>query len=241
MTWKEIIMADIVLVHGAWHGGWCWSRVTPLLVKAGHRVHGPTLTGLGDRRHLLSRRVDLKTHIEDVVGVIDNEELKDVLLVGHSYAGIVVTGVADLVAGRIKRLVYLDAILPLPGESWSSPQSPETVANRIKAADASGGLTLPAPDPEVFGLKGADREWVARRQAPHPFATYQEPLDFDFERWKALPRTYVDCFKPALPSIDSSKARMKSQGDWDVRRLESGHDPMVQCPQELADLLKELL
>jgi pimeloyl-ACP methyl ester carboxylesterase len=184
--------------------------------------------------------VGLSTHVEDVVAAIACEELSNVILVGHSYAGMVITGVAERLSGVIAHLVYLDAILPLPGESWSDQQSAEVVESRVKAAAASGGLSLPAPDPEVFGLVGEDREWVARRQTPHPFATYQEKLSFDFERWAKFPRSYIDCQKPALASINGSRERMRGQSGWEVVVLEAGHDPMVQCPSDLAAALHRL-
>lgn len=230
-------MANFMLVHGAWHGGWCWNRLIPLLVSAGHRAHAVTLTGLGERSHLLSRNVTLATHIEDVVQAMISEEFHDAILVGHSYAGMVITGAADRLPDRTSHLVYLDAILPLPGESWSDQQSKDVVESRVQAAAKSGGLSLPAPDPEVFGLSGDDRAWVARRQTPHPFATYQDVLRFDFERWQQMKRTYIDCQKPALASINASRARMRSQSGWKEFILQAGHDPMVECPKDLAEIL----
>ncbi|MGE0314719.1 MAG: alpha/beta fold hydrolase [Lautropia sp.] len=236
-------MADFLLVHGAWHGGWCWRRLTPLLQAAGHRVHAPTLTGVGERSHLLDADVGLSTHVEDVIAALDAEEMQAPILVGHSYAGMVITGAADRLTARgttIGRLVYLDAVVPLAGESWSSRHAPDTVAARIAAAAASGGLTLPPPDPSIFGLAGADREWVARRQTPHPFSPYRTPLDFDTARWKALPRTFVDCVEPPLATIDASRVRVREQGDWDIRVLHTGHDPMISDPQGLAEILLSL-
>src|SRR5438128_128006 len=104
-------MATFVLVHGAWHGGWCWKRVTPLLRAAGHEVYATTLTGLGERVHLASPNVGLALHVQDVVGVLEYEDLRDVILVGHSYGGIVISGVADRVPERLRHLVYLDALV----------------------------------------------------------------------------------------------------------------------------------
>lgn len=231
----------IVLVHGAWHGGWCWQRVLPLLQGAGVRVHAVTLTGCGERAHLLSPDIDLSTHIRDVIGLIEAEELQRVVLVGHSYAGMVITGVADRLQrerpGLLARLVYLDASVPLPGESWSSAHPEETRRSRITAALASGGLSLPAPDASAFGLEGADREWVNRRQTPQPFKVYQQPLPFDAARVAAVPRTFIDCHRPALPTIDVSRRRVRAETDWQVLEMATGHDPMVSAPRELAQLL----
>lgn len=236
-------MADFLLVHGAWHGGWCWRRLIPLLQAQGHRVHAPTLTGVGERRHLLDATTGLHTHIEDVVAALEAEEFTDPILVGHSYAGMVITGVAEHLGARgvaIRRLVYLDAAVPLPGESWSSRHPPEVVASRIEAARPSGGLTLPPPDPAIFGLAGEDRDWVTRRQTPHPFSPYRAPLAFDAARWRAIPRSFIDCNQPPLATIDASRKRVREQGDWDIQVLETGHDPMISDPQGLARILLAL-
>lgn len=237
-------MAQFLLVHGAWHGAWCWRRVLPLLWQAGHRPHAITLTGVGERRAALSRDVSLQTHVDDVLAAIEAEEMDCPILVGHSYAGMVITGAADQLSahgpGRLARLVYLDAIVPLSGETWSSTQDAATVAARHAAAEPSGGLSLPPPDPTAFGLAGADRDWVARRQTPHPFRPYAEPLEFDTDRWRALARSYIDCNQPALASIDASKRRVRNQGDWDLHTLPTGHDPMISAPVALAELLSQL-
>ncbi|MDP3356014.1 MAG: alpha/beta fold hydrolase, partial [Polaromonas sp.] len=166
-------MANFVLVHGAWHGGWCWQRVTSLLQQQGHRVHAVTLTGLGERAHLLSPAITLDTHIDDVISAIEVEELHDVILAVHSYAGMIGTAVADRLGKHLKHLVYVDAVLPKPGESWSSTQSAATQQQRLSAAQTTTRFSFPPPDPEVFGLHDADHAWVKRRQTPHPGNTYQ--------------------------------------------------------------------
>lgn len=234
----------IVLVHGAWHGAWCWKRVLPLLRGAGIETHAVTLTGVGERAHLLSADVDLHTHIQDVVGLIEAEELRRVVLVGHSYGGMVITGVADRLAleqpGRLARLVYLDASVPNPGDSWSTPHTPETRQARIDAAAANGGLSFPPPDAAIFGLEGEDREWVNRRQTPQPCRVYQQPLDFDAARVASLPRTFIDCIRPALGTIAAARRRVREEPGWQVLELSTGHDPMVSTPRELAQLLMSI-
>jgi pimeloyl-ACP methyl ester carboxylesterase len=231
----------IVLVHGAWHGAWCWRRVLPLLRGAGIEAHAVTLTGVGERAHLLSPQVGIETHIQDVIGLIGAEELKRVVLVGHSYAGNLITCVADRLQrshpGLLRHLVYLDAGIPTPGSSWSSPHSPETVAKRVAEALASGGLSLPPPDAAVFGLSGADRDWVNRRQTPQPFRLYQEPLHFDPALVWSIPHTFVDCTNPPLPTIDAARQRVRREPGWQVLEMATGHDPMVSAPLALADLL----
>ena len=238
-------MPPIVLVHGAWAGAWCWKRVLAPLRAAGHEVHAVTLTGLGERAHLLTPAVTLATHVDDVVGLIVAEELQGVVLVGHSYGGVVITGAADRLQrdapGTLAQLVYVDAVVPLPGESWSSTHAPETVAARVTAAEAAGGLGMPPPDPAAFGLQGDDRDWLLRRQTPQPFAVYREPLPFDAARIAALPRAFVDCTQPPLPTIDASRRRVREQPGWRVVEMATGHDPMVSEPVAFVRVLRELI
>ncbi len=230
-----------VFVHGAWHGAWCWRRVMTRLQAAGCTAHAITLTGVGERAHLMSTQIRLTTHLQDVLGLIAAEELDRVILVGHSYAGMVITGVADLLQqshpGLLAHLVYVDAVTPHPGESWSSQHSPETVAQRLAAALASGGVSFPAPDARVFGLSGDDRDWVNRRQTPQPAGVYQDKLDFDAARLAALPRTFIDCTDPALPTIAVMRQRVRQEAGWQVLELATGHDPMVSAPGPLTALL----
>ncbi len=231
----------LVLVHGAWHGAWCWQRVLPLLRAAGFDAHALTLTGVGERAHLLGAVTGLDTHVQDVRGLIESEEMGDVVLVGHSYAGMVITGVADALQrerpGLLRHLVYVDAVVPQPGESWSSTHAPDAVAARLAAAQASGGQAIPPPDASVYGLDGADRDWVNRRQTPQPVVLYQDPLMFDAEAVAALPRTFIDCSQPALPTIAASRERVRRGPGWRVLELATGHDPMVSAPQPLAQAL----
>lgn len=238
-------MPPIVLVHGAWAGAWCWKRVLAPLRAAGHEVHAVTLTGLGERAHLLTPAVTLATHVADVVNLVVAEELRDIVLVGHSYGGVVITGAADRLQrdapGTLRQLVYVDAVVPLPGESWSSTHTPETVAARVAAAEASGGLAMPPPDPAAFGLQGADRDWLLRRQTPQPLAVYREPLPFDAARVAALPRAFVDCTQPALATIDASRRRVREPPGWRVVEMATGHDPMVSEPDAFVRVLLGLI
>ena len=234
-------MTQFVLVHGAWHGAWCWSRVLPLLRAEGYVAHAVTLTGVGDRAHLLSRRIRLSTHIDDVLNLIACEELDDVVLAGHSYGGMVITGVADVLQDRrpglLRHLVYVDALVPRSRESWASTHPPEVVAARIAAAKDAGGIGFPPPDAEVFGLVGADRDWVNRRQTPHPLSVYQDPLIFDERRIAEVPRTFVSCIWPTYPTITASRERARTAPGWRVITLATGHDAMISAPRELAQVL----
>jgi pimeloyl-ACP methyl ester carboxylesterase len=228
-----------VLVHGAWHGGWCWRRVADRLRAAGHRVVTPTLTGLGERAHLLSREVGLETFVRDVVGAIEAEELDEAVLVGHSFGGIPITGAADRIPGRIGHLVYLDALVLSPGESAFSRLPPEVVAARTRAAqETSGGLSLPVPPPSAFGVTDpADVAWLARRLTPHPFRSYAEPLPPIGPAGDGLPRTYVACTDPVYPALESSRARVRGRPGWGWVELRTGHDAMVTAPEALTALL----
>ncbi|MBI5907503.1 MAG: alpha/beta hydrolase [Polaromonas sp.] len=236
---------NFVLVHGAWHGGWCWRRVAQALQLGHHKVHAVTLTGLGERAHLLMPAITLDTHIDDVINLIEAEELHEVILAVHSYAGMIGTAVADRLGKHLKHLVYVDAVLPKPGESWSSTQSAATQLQRMAAAQTSSSFSFPPPDPEVFGLHDADHAWVKRRQTPHPGNTYQAPLDFDVQRVAAVPRTFVSCNKPALATIEPSRLRARDPKFWGGAwlpksrfvELETGHDPMISEPAALTKIL----
>ena len=228
-------MSTFVLVHGAWGGAWIWRRILGPLRAAGHEVHAVTLTGDGERAHLRRPDISLQVHIDDVLGLVAAEELDDVVLVGHSYGGMVITGAADALPARgvtVRQLVYVDAMVPLPGEGWGDGHPPEIVAAR-RAAAAAHDNALPPPDPADFGLQGADADWLRRRQVPHPFGMYRVPLHFDGARWAALPRTFVDCNCPAYPTIDAMRKRVRTQAGWRIVEIATGHFPMVSAPEAL--------
>lgn len=241
---QDLSRTAIVLVHGAWHGAWCWRRVLPLLRGAGVETHAVTLTGVGERAHLMGPDITIETHVQDVIGLIEAEELEHVVLVGHSYAGALITVVASRMHARhpglLKHLVYLDAAIPDPQASWSSNHLAETVAMREAQAAASDGLSFPPPDASVFGLSGADRDWVNRRQTPQPYRLYKQPLDFDPALVWSIPHSFIDCTNPPLPTIDASRRRVRSEPGWTVYEMATGHDPMVSAPRELAQLLLKL-
>lgn len=240
-------MANFVLVHGAWHGGWCWRDVVPPLTRAGHRVHAVTLTGVGERMHLMTPAITLETHITDVANAIEMEEMDQLVLVVHSYGGMIGTAIADRMPQRLRHLVYVDAVVPRPGESWSSTQASATREARLVAAEASPDFSFPPPDPAVFGLSADHYEWVKRRQTPHPGHTYQAALDFDPRRVAAIPRTFVSCTAPALATIDPVRQRVTDSSFWDgawhsgggvrIVEMKTGHDPMISAPAEFARIL----
>ncbi|MDE1947466.1 MAG: alpha/beta hydrolase [Burkholderiales bacterium] len=235
--------APLVLIHGAWGGAWIWRRILAPLRAAGHEVHAVTLTGDGERAHLRRREIRLADHIADVVALVEAEELAGAVLVGHSYGGMVATGAADRLlqrrANAVHGLVYVDAMVPLPGEGWGQKHAPEIVAARTAAAEAND-WALPPPDPADFGLAGADRDWLLRRQVPHPFGPYRDALDFDAERWARLPRAFIDCTAPAYPTIAAMRTRVRALPGFEVIEIATGHCPMVSAPQELVAQLLAL-
>jgi pimeloyl-ACP methyl ester carboxylesterase len=232
-----------VLVPGASFGGWVWRKVEPKLVSAGHRVFSVTNTGLGERVHLMSREVNLETFINDVIGILKYNDINDAILVGHSFAGVTITAVADRVPERIKHLVYLDAVILENGKSFFDQFPPESKARAQKAAqDFSGGVTTPTNPPDVvrknLGLSNdEDARFIASRTTPNPIAALESQLIIKNEFGNGLPKTYIACTNPAFPSIEPSKKRVKEQQGWNWKEIASGHAPMVTHPDELASML----
>lgn len=220
-------MSALVLIHGAWHGAWCWRRVLPGLRAAGHGAHAVTLTGVGERAHLLRPDLRLRDHIADVLGLIDAEELgDDLVLVGHSYGGLVMTGVADALLARglkPRHLVYVDAVTPHPGESWSSQHAPETVRARLEAAAQRPDGAMPPPDAAVFGLDGADRDWVNRRQTPQPAGVYPGPTGLR-RRAHRHAAAHLHRLHRAGPADDRGDARAGTPRAW-LASGRAGHRP----------------
>ena len=228
-----------VLVHGLAHGGWCWKRVADRLRAAGHDVFTPTQTGLGERCHLLSADIGISVFVEDLVNVIEYEEISDIVLVGHSFGGMAITGVADMMPERIRHIVYLDAIVPQDGQSVFS-QLPESVVNeRMKMAnDHDGGKSFPPFDPEAFEVTDPDDiAWLKRRLTPHPVKTYIEPISLRNPPAHNLNRTYIRCTKPSYPPVETTTTWLKQQSGWNYIELASGHDAPVTAPAELTEIL----
>jgi pimeloyl-ACP methyl ester carboxylesterase len=236
-------VATYVLVHGGGHGGWCWARLAPHLRAAGHAVHTPTLTGLGERSHLVRPGIDLDLHIADVVAVLEYEDLHDVILVGHSYGGMVVTGVADRAGTRVGHLVYLDAATPVDGQSLVdvAPALMEFARRDAREVDGVELVLWPGPDAgRFFGVTDeADLEWMQRRLTPQPWATFAQPLRLaDEAALRRIPRTDVVCVSE-LSSVEGTKAG-RSRGADRVWEIEAGHDLMITEPRVVADMLLRL-
>lgn len=226
-----------VLVHGGYHGGWCWRPVAERLRQLGHTVYTPTLTGLGERSHLAAFQPTLQTFIEDVAQVIRYEELVDVILVGHSFAGSVVSALADTMPERLRHLVYLDAQLLQSGESAADRAPPVLIAAYQERAAQSGGLAIPPGDPEYFGITDLDlAEWLRTKLTPHPLQTYFDRLVLRHPLGNGLPATYIACSRPLFQTTASSRDLARQMG-WSYREFPSGHDAMLLMPQELAAML----
>jgi len=232
-------VSTFVLVHGAWHGGWCWDRVAPLLREAGHDVHAPTLTGLSERAHLLSPHVGLDTHVEDVVRLLDVLQLRDVVLVGHSYAGQVVTAVADRRPDAVALRVHLDAFVGDDGEA-ARDLLPETVEHHWaeSAAERGFGWLVPVRSLAVLGVtEQADVDWLTPKLTPHPWKTYTDPLHLTGAAGR-VPAAFVECV--SWMRVFAAQAERARQRGWPVRELDTGHEAMVTAPRALADTLLEL-
>jgi pimeloyl-ACP methyl ester carboxylesterase len=232
-------MSAIALVPGSGLGAWAWSRVTPTLRAAGHDVHPLTLTGTGDRAHLANPDLDLSSWITDVVAHLEVEELEDVVLVGHSFSGAVITGVAALVPERLSRLVYLDAVVLDNGQSVFDLLGPELASIFEGIVASTDGWGLPWPADEQLdqyygnhGLSSDDLAWIRRHVTNHPIGTYRERLATDNRASAALPRTYVRCTAtPTPPPVE------RGADGWDWAELDAGHWPMITKPSETAALL----
>jgi pimeloyl-ACP methyl ester carboxylesterase len=232
-------MAIFVLVHGAWHGGWCWSRVAPLLRGAGHQVYAPTLTGLGEGADPPTPAVGLDTHVRDVLELLASQDLAEVVLVGHSYAGMVITAVADRVAERLAHLVYLDAFVPEDGQCVLDLVTPERAELfREQARTMGDGWLVPALPLEAWGVTDpTDVQWATRRILPQPLGTLEQPLRLSGGSAASLPRTYISTDHLTFQRFAE---RARTEHGWRTRHLATGHDAMITRPRELAALLLEI-
>ncbi len=222
-----------VLVHGAWHGGWCWRRVADRLAQCGHRVFTPTLTGLGERSHLMNRSISLATHITDIVNVITYERLSDVVLCGHSYAGFVISGVAEDMPAVISSIVFLDAFLPDNGQSWG-------VKEAVAALAEKGEIAIPGRAAEAFGVNEKDRAWVDSLTGPQPLATFTDKIALTGARDRIAKKTYVRAKGYDNPAFDQALERVRADKSWRTYEVPSGHDVMVDQPDRLTEILLEV-
>ena len=230
-------MAVFVLVHGAWHGSWCWARVRRALIDQGHQVFTPTLTGVAELSHAVSRDIDLQRHVDDVANLIRWEELDSVILCGHSYGGCVISGVADVLADRIAALVYLDAFLLEDGECLHDLLPAEHREMQLSLANEFGeGWRVPPIPAEIFNVNAQDRDWVDRQCTPQPLATFQQPIRLKGGLSKISRNHFIYASgwgdTPFTVCYDRAKARR-----WTTSEIACGHDVMLDCPEALTSEL----
>ena len=239
-------MATFVLVHGAWHGGWCWWKTAPLLREAGHTALTPSLTGLGERGHLAflipPAVLNLDLHVRDIAQLLESDDISDAVLVGHAYAGMVITGVAELVPERIAALVYVNGVAPADGEAMvdqlEAVRGADFVA-RIRGYIADGAPFMPAPTTaEEIAARWAitdpeDQAFVLPRLSAQPTLTFAQPVRTGRPEAVALRREFVLCSESGFESV----AERAAASGWGVHHIDTGHDPMITAPGELAEIL----
>jgi len=233
-------MATFVMVHGGGHGGWCYQRVTRRLRQAGHDVFAPTLTGLGERSHLVGPHVDLDLHIQDVVAVLHYEDLRDVILVGHSYGGMVITGAADRAAARVGKLVFLDAANPKNGESLVDVAGPVIEMIRPAGQVIAGVELVLLPSPEAGKMYGVtdpdDLAWMASRLSGHPWQCFEQKLDLLNEsEFSKIPQYHIVCTSTVVTRDSRLMDEARAAGRW--WEIDTGHDLMITEPDQVSEAL----
>lgn len=235
-------MATFLVCHGAWTSGAMWDRkMVPTMASAGHDLIAPTYTGLGERAHLASPEVDLELHIRDIVEVIRFRDLTDVVLVGHSYGGMVATGVADRVGDRVAQLIYLDAWVPANGQSLLD-LAPHAHAQRIRAlaAEVGEGWKIPPSMPPTNEGDPEDLAWVKPRLRPQPLRTFDQPIRL--READTPPRTYIRCTRIAPDDrFGPFATRARTDPSWRYMEIDSNHTPALTAPGALARLLVDCL
>lgn len=230
-------MARFLLIHGTWHGGWCWERLVPILKERGHEVWAPTLIGLAERSKEASPRVGLTTHVDQIVKFIQDEKIDDITLVGHSYGGLIMVGTAERVPENISHLVYLDALVPDDGQSAFDlmPGAEDGFVYAMRGARSE--FLVPPMQPEELGVtQKADVEWMTKMMTPMPIFTHREKVAAPERKAFKIPSTYINCLQFGLGSGFIPLARSKG---WRIFEVNSGHDVMVTDPKKLADLLED--
>ena len=231
-------MATFVLVHGAWHGAWCWRRVVRLLTRNGHEVFAPTLTGVGERSHLLAPAVGLHTHVLDVVNEMKWQELNNVVLVGHSYGGMVISGVVEKMEKAIASIVMLDAFVPGDGQAIVDLQPP-AMRDTIAAARRDGAQTLPPRSAAIFKVNDKDCAWVDAQCTPQPLDCFVQKLALTGARERIARKAYIRAAGYPSQSFDAALAAARTDG-WRTYEVPCGHDVMLDMPERLTEILQEV-
>jgi len=230
-----------LLIHGAWHGGWVWNEISEILRYQRYSVSTPTLTGLGEKKHLLSSKITIETFIEDVVNHIIFENLNNIILVGHSFAGSVISGVADRLKDRIQKLIYFDAMILIDGQKPFDITPKETVEQRIELAKKFGNnISIPAPSADAFGVFDIKKSLLLEQKlTPHPLSAFQSKLILKNEVGNGIPLSYIFCTKPVYKSLESSREVVRKM-KWPIFELNAGHDAMLTHPKETLNLLMKI-
>lgn len=231
-------MAVIVLAHGAWSAAWAWKRVRPLMAAAGHQFFAPTYTGLGERAHLARPENDLETHIQDVVGVLKCEDLRNVVLIGHSYGGMVATGVADRARERVAQIIYLDAFVPEDGQALID-FLPQQQRQRLLDSVSSGDGWRVTPNPIPPDTSDEDSAWIAKFRMPQSVKCFAQPIRLHAKL--TLPRTYIQCMRYADRGPFGQFAKRARDEGWPLYELDASHSPNVTAPRALMELLERIL
>jgi pimeloyl-ACP methyl ester carboxylesterase len=232
-------MTTFVLVHGACLGAWCWSRVAKLLAAKQHTVVAPALTGLGERSHLLNPEIDLDTHILDVVNVIKWQELREVVLVGHSYGGMVISGVAERMEKSIASIVMLDAFFPTDGQR-AVDLLPPPVRDAILKRARDGATATPPPPAATANVNKADQAWVDAQCTPHPIKCFLQPAMVTGARDRIAKKTYIRAADFPNVALDAGMSEARNKG-WRTVEIAAGHLVMIDAPAQLADELEQLI
>ena len=230
-----------LLIHGAWHGGWVWNEISEILRYQRYSVSTPTLTGLGEKKHLLSSKITIETFIEDVVNHIIFENLNNIILVGHSFAGSVISGVADRLKDRIQKLIYFDAMILIDGQKPFDITPKETVEQRIELAKKFGNnISIPAPSADAFGVFDIKKSLLLEEKlTPHPLSAFQSKLILKNQVGNGIPLSYIFCTKPVYKSLESSREVVRKM-KWPIFELNAGHDAMLTHPKETLNLLMKI-
>lgn len=234
-------MSTFVLLHGGWHGGWCWRKVAQQLRERGHEVFTPTFTGMGEREHLWTPEVGLSTHVQDVLNLIRFERLSRIILVGHSYGGTIMTLVADRIAPTIDALVYVDAIIPEDGVPGWDGFPEQRKAEMQAGAKTLGGHQVPPPDPSVWGVSEAqDVAWLRACCSPHPLKSMND-VPLLGQAWKSVPtKHYILANAQPNPRFSAHYKLAQNEDDWTTEVIAGGHDLMVTHPTELSMALDRI-
>lgn len=233
-------MAAYVLIHGAWHGGWCWKRVAGQLRSQGQDVHAPSLTGSGERKHLLSPAIGMDTYVQDVVNLIEYRELEDVVLAGHSAAGALISKAAESVRERLRALVYVDAVILPSGKSMFDVFPPQmTEGMRTSAKDHGEGYYMPPEEEMLYSFFASDcteedKRWIVRMATPQVIKPYEDKVDLTRFDQLSIPKTYVRC----LRSSAGTHRKVADKYGMRYAEIDAGHDPMISRPEELVAILQ---